>query len=335
MLLKELCALCGPTGFEDSVREFIINHSPISEYTIDSIGNLTFHKKGSGKRVMVCAHMDEVGFIITEITEDGFLKFNTLGGINTAVLNGKRVYVGEEKTPGIISAKAIHLQEKEDAKVPTKVKALSIDIGAQNKEDAEKHVEIGDFAVFEESNVLFGEDLVKSKAIDDRAGCAILLELMKKEYESDMYFCFTTQEEAGMRGGKVASYNINPDIALVIDTTTCADVYKSKPHTQVTKLGDGPALPLMDYTAIFDERYTQYIKSIAKGNNIALQFKKTTVGGTDAAAIQKNADGVKTAILSIPCRYAHSPISVAHTKDIENTLALSYLVLQNIERSGL
>jgi len=335
VLVKELVSLNAPSGFEDSVRKFIKENIPSCEVSIDSMGNLICHKKGNGKKVMVAAHMDEVGLIITEITEKGFLKFSTLGGIDTAVLCSKKVLIGENSISGIVSAKAIHLQSKNEVNSPLKIKDLCIDIGASDKESAEKLVKLGDYAVFDGEYTTFGNNLVKSKALDDRVGCAIILELMKEEYQSDMYFVFTVQEEVGLRGAQVAAFNIKPDIALVIEGTTCSDVYGSKPHNQVTNLGGGAVMTAVDRAAISDKEYYEFIMKTACENNIKLQIKRTTMGGTDAGAIQRSASGVKTAVLAVPCRYIHSPVSVMNNEDVDNVYKLAKAVLKNIERSGL
>lgn len=335
MLLKELVSLGAPSGFEGAVREFIKKNVVCDEMYTDSIGNLICHKKGSGKKVMVAAHMDEVGFIITGITDDGFLKFDALGGIDTAVLCSKKVYIGEKKIPGIISIKAVHLQSADEAKAPVKIKDMTIDIGAKDKEDAEKKVSLGDYAVFAGEYTPFGNNLIKSRALDDRVGCAILIELMKKDYESDMYFVFTVQEELGLRGARVAAYAIAPEIALVIEGTVCSDVYKSKMHEHVTSLGGGAVITAMDGAAISDREYFEFIKSIAKEQGISHQVKRATMGGTDAGAIQRAHSGVKTAVIAVPCRYIHSPVSVMNTADFESVYMLSCAVLDNIERSGL
>lgn len=335
MLVKELASLNAPSGFEDAVRDFIKEHVCADEVYTDSIGNLICHKAGNGKKVMVSAHMDEVGLIITEITDQGFLRFTTLGGIETTVLCSKKVLIGKCSVPGIVSAKAVHLQKKDEANAPAELKDLYIDIGAKDKESAQKLVSLGDFAVFDGEYTHFGDNLVKSKALDDRVGCAIMLELMKESYESDMYFTFTVQEEVGLRGAKVAAYNIKPDIALVIEGTTCSDVYGSKPHNQVTNLGCGAAMTAMDSAAISDRNYYDFIIQTAKKNNIKLQIKRTTMGGTDAGAIQQSTTGVKTAVLAVPCRYIHSPVSVMHSDDLESVYNLAKEVLKNIERSAL
>ena len=335
MLVKELCNICAPSGFEDEVRTFLRERATADEIYTDTIGNLICHKKGNGRKIMVSAHMDEVGFIITEITDDGFLKFDELGSIETAVMYGKKVLIGKNRIPGIIGAKAIHLQRRDDVLNPPKIKDLCIDIGAKDKESAKKLVEIGDYASFDGEYTEFGENLVKSKALDDRVGCAILLELMKEEYDNDIYFVFTAQEEVGLRGAIISANTIKPDIALVIEGTTCSDVYGSKPHNQVTNLGGGAVMTAMDRAAISDRKYFDFIMKTAKENNIPLQIKRTAMGGTDAGAIQRSGAGVKTAVLAVPCRYIHSPVSVMCKDDLESVLRLSKAVLKSIEGSDL
>ena len=328
MLVKELCNLPAPSGFEDAVRDYIRERAVADEIYTDSMGNLICHKKGNGKKVMVCAHMDEVGFIITEITDKGFLKFSSLGGIETAVICSKKVLIGKNKVPGIISVKAIHLQKRSEELIPLKYSDLCIDIGAKDKDRAKELVSLGDFAVFDGEYTEFGDNLVKSKALDDRVGCSILLELMKEEYDNDMYFVFTVQEEVGVRGATVAANRIKPDIALVLEGTTCSEVHGSKPHNQVTNLGCGAVMTAMDGAAISDKNYFAYIKKTAEENNIPLQLKRTTRGGTDARAIQQSGSGVKTAVLAAPCRYLHSPVSVAHKDDIDSVYRLAKAVLK-------
>lgn len=335
MLVKELVSLSGPSGFEDSVRDFIRKNVTADEIYTDTIGNLICHKKGNGKKIMVAAHMDEVGFIITEITDSGFLRFAALGGIDSAVLCSKKVLIGKNSVPGIIGTKAIHLQKSDEVTTPIKIKDLYIDIGAENKEAAEKIVNLGDYAVFDGEYIEFGNNLVKSKALDDRVGCAVLMELLKEDFDNDIYFVFTVQEETGLRGAFIATYNIKPDLALVLEGTTCSDVYGSKPHNQVTNLGNGVVMTVMDRSAISDKDYFDFIVRTAKENNIKLQLKRTTMGGTDAAAIQRTGTGVKTAVLAVPCRYLHSPVSVMHTDDLLSLYNLSKAVLKNIERSGI
>ncbi len=335
MLVKELASLNAPSGFEDAVREFVKERVIADDIYTDSMGNLICHRKGNGKKIMVCAHMDEVGFIITEITENGFLRFQTLGGIETTVLSSKKVLIGKNSVPGIICAKAIHLQKPDEVTTPLKLKDLYIDIGAKDKKSAEKLVSMGDYAVFDGEYTPFGANLVKSKALDDRVGCAIILELMKENFENDMYFVFTVQEEIGLRGAQVATYNIKPDIALVIEGTTCSDVYGSKPHTEVTSLGGGAVITAADRSFISNKDYYDFIIKTAKENDIKYQIKRAIAGGTDAGAVQRSGNGVKTAVIAAPCRYIHSPVSIMNLEDAESVYKLAKSVLKNIERSGL
>lgn len=335
VLLKELTKLGAPSGFEDEVRDFLKKHVVADEVYTDSIGNLICHKKGNGKKIMVAAHMDEVGLMVTGITDDGFLKFNALGGIETAVLCSKKVYIGENKVPGIVSAKAVHLQKNSEMNTPLNIKDMYIDIGATGRADAEKKVSLGDYAVFDGEYTSFGNNLVKSKALDDRVGCATILKLMNENFDSDIYYVFTVQEEIGTRGARVASFHIKPDIALILEGTTCSDVYGSKPHNQVTKLGDGAVLTAMDSAQITDKAFFDFIMDVAKEENIKLQIKKTTMGGTDAGVIQRSGNGVKTAVLAVPCRYIHSPVSVMNEDDYESLYNISSAVLKKIDRSGL
>lgn len=335
MLLKELCELCAPSGWEDEARKYILDHITADEVTVDTMGNIIAHKKGSGKKIMVAAHMDEVGFIVSGFTDEGFVKFKTVGGILTTVLVSKKVVLGEKKVPGIISAKAVHLQNRDERERLIPMRELYIDIGAKNKEEAESLLSLGDYGTFDSGFTEFGDNLVKSKALDDRVGCAVLLELMKNEYKNDMYFVFTVQEEVGLRGAIIAANRIRPDYALVVEGTTCSDVYGTKPHETVTNLGGGAVMTAMDHAAVSDRKYFEMIKDIAARENIPLQIKRTSAGGTDAGSIQRSGPGVKTAVLAVPCRYIHSPISVMSKADFDSVARLSAAVLKELERSEL
>ncbi len=335
MLLKELCSLCAPSGWEDEVRSFILENICADEVFVDSMGNVIAHKKGKGKRVMLSAHMDEVGFIVSGFTDDGFVKFKTVGGIMTAVLVSKRVVLGEKKTDGIISAKAVHLQGRDEREKPLPMKELYIDIGAKDRAEAEARLSLGDYGTFAGEYTEFGDGKVKAKALDDRAGCAIMLELMKNDYEHDMYYAFTTQEEVGLRGSIIAANRIKPDIALVIEGTTCSDVYGTKPHQTVTALGAGAVMTAMDGAAVSDRKYFEFIKETAKEAGIPLQIKRTKAGGTDAGSIQRSGAGVKTAVLAVPCRYIHSPVSVMSKRDFDSVHRLADAVLKKLERTEI
>ncbi len=318
MLLEKLCNACGVSGNEAEVRDIIIPE--IKEHCdnlkVDSMGNIIAFKKGesSEKKLMIAAHMDEVGFIISGVTDKGYLEFKTVGGIDTRVMISKRVLIGKNKIPGVIGIKAIHLQTKTEREEVPKVKSLFIDIGAKDKEDALKYVKLGDYAAFDTKFAKLSDDNIKAKAIDDRAGCFVMINLIKKPVKYDTYFVFTVQEEVGLRGARVAAYSIMPDIALVLEATTCADVHNVEEGDRVTELGGGVAISIMDRRTIVDREYIELLKSISDG--IKVQYKKTTMGGNDAGAIHQTGTGIKTASLSIPCRYLHSPVGVASLADI-------------------
>ncbi len=320
VLIEKLCNACGVSGNEAAVRKII--KSEIENYaddiTVDSMGNMIAFKKGkdSSKKVMLSAHMDEVGFIISGFTEKGFLEFKTVGGIDTRVIISKKVYVGENKIPGIIGIKAIHLQKRSERDTVPEISSLYIDIGAKSRQEAEKRVSLGDYAAFATEFEYFGDNKIKSKAIDDRAGCYVLTEAIKKDVLYDTYFCFLVQEEVGLRGARIAAARVEPDIALVLEATTCSDVCGCEEHEYVTKLGGGVVITMRDGSSIVPEDYRKALQELCEKNNIPYQYKKTTRGGNDAGAIYISGKGVKCASLSVPCRYLHSPVGVAALSDI-------------------
>ncbi|MBR5157045.1 MAG: M42 family metallopeptidase [Clostridia bacterium] len=337
MLLSDLTQLPGVSGCEDAVRNYIYENikAKCDEITFDSIGNMTALMRGTGnlrKKVLLCAHMDEIGMITSRITDDGFLKFKTVGGIDPRVMVSKRVLVGNGSVPGVIGYKAVHLQEKSERETTAKSKSLYIDIGAKNKKDAEKRVKIGDCIVFDSEYRKFGDDLIKARALDDRAGCAILTELCGCRFDFDLYICFTVQEEVGLRGAKILANRINPDLALVIESTTCSDVYGTEPEDYSTELGKGVALSIIDRTTYYNKELTQFIYKLAQDNGIPIQYKKTAMGGNEAGAIHLACGGVKTAALSIPARYIHSPSSVISKKDFDSCAKLVHLFLKEADK---
>lgn len=333
MYLKELCEINGVSGDEGAVRAFIEDKiRPFADdIHTDNMGNLIALKKGSiHKKIMLSAHMDEVGFIVSKITDDGYLKFKTVGGIDPRVVISKRVTVGKDKVPGIIALKAIHLQKQDERGKSVPISSLFIDIGAPSKAESEKKVSPGDYVSFSTQYAEIGGK-VKAKALDDRVGCSILLDLIKEEAVYDTYFVFGTQEEVGLRGAAVYAYNIKPDIALVLEGTTCSDVYGAKEHEYVTVCGGGAAVSFMDRTSIVSEKYHKWLYNTAQKNNIPVQYKRTTMGGNDAGAIHKSRCGVLTASVSVPCRYIHSPVSVAAVSDIEAAGRLAGIFMKQWE----
>lgn len=332
--LKKLTALDGVSGEEKPVRDYIVSKIKdyVDDYYIDNLGNLITYKKGNGNgpKVMLDAHMDEVGLMVTQINSDGLLKFRTIGGIEARVLVGKRVRIGKDGVPGVIGFKPLHLQSSKERGGTVDKKQLTIDIGAKDREQAESKIEIGDLAAFEYDPVEFGDNKLMAKALDDRVGCAVLIELLKHNYESDIYGCFTVQEEIGLKGAKTATFQVKPDLALILEGTTCYDVPDTKEYGMSTICGGGPALTIMDRSVITDKELVKHITDTAKVHGIPYQFKRTISGGTNAGRIQAGGTGVKVAIIALPCRYIHSPVSVMDIDDFENMIKLSKKVLETL-----
>ena len=327
-MLEKLCSAAGVAGGEDEVRDIIYQACKYYEPTVDVMGNVLVSTKGKGKKILLAAHMDEVGLIISGIEDNGFLRFKTVGGVDTGVIIGKKVFVGKKKIPGIIGIKAIHLQKK-DEEAP-KEDELYIDIGAENKEEAEGIVELGDYTSFEPVYAKFGDNLIAAKALDDRAGCAILLEMLKRNGGKNLCLAFTAQEEVGCRGAQAAAEFFRPDIAIVVETTFCNDAYPAKPHETPTKMGKGPVLTFMDGSAVIDREVIESIGEIADMHKIPWQYKKTNMGGTDAGALSKAVSGIPTAVIALPCRNLHSPATVFSLDDYENAVKLIDLWIKDI-----
>ncbi len=330
--LKKLTSLDGVSGDEEAVREFIADkiRDYVDSLEVDACGNLIAFKKGTGEgpRVMLAAHMDEVGMMVTAVNSDGLIKFANVGGIEARVLAGKRVRIGKNKIPGVIGLKPIHAQSAAERKGTVSKKGLTIDIGAKDREQAEAVVEIGDTVAFDYEPVEFGENKLMAKALDDRCGCAVLIELLKNRYEMDVYGCFTVQEEIGLRGAKTAAFRVMPKFALILEGTTCYDVDGTKEYNMSTWLGKGPALTIMDRSVINDRDLLHYVMAIAEKEGIPYQFKKTISGGTDAGRIQANAEGVLVSTMAVPCRYIHTPVSIMEKSDFEGMLKLADSVLK-------
>ena len=339
-MLKTLTEINAVSGNEDLLADFIIKKIKpyATDIKIDSMGNIIAFKKGrkGGKLThMFAAHTDEVGFIITKVCDNGFLKFEEVGGISDQILLTQRVEIGENRVSGILGVKAVHLQSKDERESLIKKKNMYIDIGAKDKADAEKRVKIGDYATFCSKYTEFGNDKIKAKALDDRVGVYTLMQLIKHEYDADIYFCFTVQEEVGLRGAKIVSHRLNADTCLVFEGTNAADVDGVEPHKQVTALGGGPALSIMDRASISNKKYNEFIENIAKNEGFKYQYKRTVMGGNDAGSIATAADGCATAVISLPTRYIHSPISVAKKSDVDDMVRLARGVAENLHKFDL
>ena len=323
-LLKELCCLDGASGAESTVAEYIIGKiKDKCEYSIDPLGNIIAFKKGMKtpkNKIMLDAHMDEVGLIITHVCDDGMLKFTTVGGIDISVLLAKRVRIG--KTVGVITFKPVHLTDEESRKEYPQKDSLCIDIGALNKQDAEKFVRPGDIACFDTEYVENG-DRILAKAIDDRSGCAQLIQLLNEESEYDFYAVFSVQEEVGLRGARVSAYTVDPDYAIILESTTAADIAGVPESQKVCKVGEGVVISFMDGATLYDRDLFETALETAQKKDIKVQIKHGTSGGNNSGAIHLTRGGVKTVTLSTPCRYIHSPCSVADFKDIEASKQLA------------
>lgn len=325
-LIKELCLLPGISGRENAVRDYIIEQiKDYAEYSIDPLGNLLVFKKGKNpakNKVMLDAHMDEVGLIVTAITSEGFLRFTKVGGVDSRVILGRTVKVGKKAVNGVIGIKPVHLVDKKsEADIP-KVDELYIDIGAKSKEEALEYVRIGDSVWFESDFVEFGEGFVKAKALDDRAGCAILIEMIKSELEYDMWFSFSVQEEIGTRGAQTAAFTIAPDYAIAVETTTAADISGVKDEKRVCICGKGGTVSFMDRSTLYSKELFDKAFEIAEKNSISCQPKTMVAGGNDSGAIHKSRGGVRVLTVSIPCRYLHSPSCVIKLDDAKESLRL-------------
>lgn len=332
MWLEELSEAMGVSGHEDEVRQIITDviADQVDEYRVDSIGNVIALNKGDGSsdlKVMVAAHMDEVGFMISQIEESGLLCFFKVGGLDDRILPAKMVWIGDKKVPGVIGAKPVHLTERKERDKAIKYKKLTIDIGASSKAEAEKLVQRGDYATFATEFVELdpaGESwrTVRGKAFDDRAGCAVLIELLNTQYPFDLYAVFTVQEEVGLRGARVAAFAVEPDLAFVLEGTGANEIPTKKDISPSTRLGHGPAITVMDRSFIADKRLVRLLIDTAKELGIPYQIKQPGIGGTDAGAIHRTKEGVPSVTVSVPCRYIHSPAAILSLDDFDHTAQL-------------
>lgn len=331
--LKALCELNGISGDEKSVRDYIIDNIKdyATGYQVDNLGNLIVFKKGksaSSKRVLVSAHMDEVGLIVTYINPDGTIKFNTVGGINSDVIIGRQVSING--LFGVIGSQAVHnIPQSARGKEPN-IQEMYVDIGTISKEETLKYVSLGDSIHFCSNYETFGNGYVKSKALDDRVGCSIMIDLIQSELDFDTYFTFVTQEEVGLRGSKVASYTVNPDYAIVLEGTTAGDIGGSIGEKRVCSVEGGAVVTFMDKRTIYDKDLYNLCFDIAKENGIPCQTKTMVAGGNDSGSIHLSREGVRTIAISVPCRYIHSGASVMALSDAYHCETLTKSIISRI-----
>ncbi len=330
MLLEQLSNARGVSGNEREVRDLLIDavRERVDDYRVDALGNLITRKGGRARRgraplkVMIAAHMDEVGLLIVHHEAEGYLRFRPVGGIDPRVLLSKVVLIGRNKIPGVIGVNPIHLLKPKEREHVLDIESLTIDIGAKNKEQAQEWVPIGEYATFATEFGEMGDGLVKGKALDDRTGCAVLVDVLRKEYPFDLYGVFSVQEEVGSRGAGVAAYAIEPDLAFILESAVCDDSPKKKDESPTTRLGAGVAITIADNRTISDRRLVDLLIQTAHENKITYQIRQPRGGGTDAAQIHISKEGVRTVAVAVPTRYIHSPVSLLSLKDFESTIAL-------------
>ena len=334
--LRALCALRGPSGWEDEVRDYLRREAEpyADQIRITPQGSLLVFKRGAARpahSLLLAAHMDEVGLLVRRITDDGFLKFHFVGGVDRRVVLGKKVWVGEKGLPGILGMKPIHLTDDKELESIPEAKHLYIDIGAASRAEAEALVEPGDYAVFDGALTELRNGRFRVKAIDDRFGCAVLLETLKRDLPLDTWFAFTVMEEIGSRGAYNAAFALAPEITLVVEGTSACDLPQAQGPEAVCRLGGGPVIPYLDNGAIYDLGLVRELIRLAEARGLPWQTKSRVAGSTDARAFQKVARGGRVAALSAPVRYIHSPSSVADIKDLEAVQALLDAFLENQE----
>ncbi|MBO5287320.1 MAG: M20/M25/M40 family metallo-hydrolase [Clostridia bacterium] len=337
-LLKRLSLAFGPSGCDDRVRDivkgYIESNMPNgAELFCDINGGVFLHIKNEGApRLMVSAHMDEVGFMVTSIEENGLLRFGCVGGMDTMVLATKRL-VSETGSYGNIIAKPIHLLSPQERGQRPKISDMRIDIGATSREDAMRHTFIGEYFTFDSDYVEYGEGYVKCKALDDRLGCAIMLRAIKAikdegiKSKYDLYFAFTTREEIGYSGAFAAAERIKPDYAIVIESKAVADIHGVSEQNKVAILGEGAIISFADRGTLYDHDFTAYVRELCDKKGIKHQTHRIISGGNDSKHIQGSADGCRVALLSAPSRYIHSTADVVHYEDLENIYKALYAVI--------
>ncbi|MBX9850593.1 MAG: M42 family metallopeptidase [Cytophagaceae bacterium] len=340
-LLSKICETPGAPGFEQKIRELVINTVKpyVDDIKVDNMGNVITLKKGvlsdsEKKKVMIAAHMDEIGFIVTYINENGFVYFTPLGGFDPKTLTNQRVIVhGRKDLIGVMGSKPVHFMSPEEKTKAPKIEDFFIDLG-MNKEEVEKYVNIGDPITRERSLIEMG-NCVNCKSLDNRISVFILIETLKllEDFPHDVYGVFTVQEEVGLRGASVAAHHINPDFAFALDTTIAYDVPIARAQEKVTELGKGAAIKIMDSSAIADYRMVQYMKKVAIENNIKWQPEILIAGGTDTAPLQRmSLMGSIAGAVSIPTRHIHQVIETVHKEDVGNCIRLLKACIENLQK---
>jgi endoglucanase len=332
-LLERLSNACAVSGDEGEVRKIVLNevHPHSDEVKVDALGNVLVTRRGSGEqrlKVMLAAHMDEVGLMLTHESGEGIYRFEIVGGISTSDLAGKSVWIGKDHIPGVIGIKPIHLAHGDGYQKPIDLEDLHIDVGP-----AKGNEKVGDRAAFATSFVQLGPS-VRGKALDNRLGVATLIELVKHAPPNiDLQAAFTVQEEIGLRGARVAAFAFNPDLAIVLDSTPAYDmpVWDADENVRYnTRLGAGPAIYIADSSTLSDPRLIRYFMQTAEENGIPYQIRQPGGGGTDAGTIHKQREGIPSISISVPGRYHHSPASIVRLSDWQHTRNLVVTALSRL-----
>lgn len=333
--VKELAALNGISGHEECVRDYVIAalkaYPRDVHWSVDALGNLLVEVKGENapkRRVLFNAHMDEVGMVVIGITAEGMLRFANVGGIDEKVLVGRTVTVNGHA--GVIGCGAMHLCAADTRNKAIEKDRLLIDIGVDSREKAEELVTIGDPVLFDSDFTPLQNGRFKARALDDRAGCALLLSLLEEPLPYDIALAFTVQEELGLRGATVAAYTMQPDVAITVETTTASDICGVKPGEEVCRMGEGAVVSFMDGRTLYDQELYRHIRAMADEKGIKTQTKTAVAGGNDAGAMQAAGRGAKVAAVSLPCRYIHSAGSVLCESDVEETRRLLCLLAHTL-----
>ncbi len=327
--LQELSEAVGVSGDEGAIRKIVLNaiDGHVDQVSTDTMGNIIAIKKGRGRmHVMAAAHMDEVGVMIVAVSSAGLLRFAPNGGLDPRVLIGKPMWVGRGKIPGVIGASPVHLLNRNEKNASPRIESLRIDIGASSKEAALRYVRPGERATFAMPFEKLGHTL-RGKALDDRVGVAILIELLRgKALPFKLTAAFTVQEEVGLRGARVAAFAIEPDAAVVLEATPANDLPAEDDADENvrynTRLGFGPALSLADASSLHDRRLVAHFEAVARDQKIPFQYRQPGGGGNDAGAIQRSHESVPAIGISVPARYIHSPAALVSREDIANTIKL-------------
>lgn len=337
MLLEKLSNACGIPGREEEVRDLLKAElrPHVDEMWTDAMGNLIVRKGNGPFKVMLDAHMDEVGLCVGAITDEGYVKLKKVGGLDDRVLPGRQVWLTQQRIPGVIGAKAWHLTSADERSKVIPFAEMYVDLGCRNRQEVEAlGIEPGEPVYFATTFERFSEKVMKGKAFDDRAGCTVLASVLQQHSYPGLtlYGAFTTQEEVGLRGARVAAYNLNPDLAIALEGTGSANGAGVDPFDTITNMGEGPAISLMDASGIPNLRVQQQLMQVAEEAGIKYQTRRLTAGGTDAGGIALQRTGVPACTVSVPCRYIHTNAALLNLDDLNGAVSLIHQFLVSVEK---